>query len=371
MENKKINVGIIGGSLNGWAAYSHLPALQMLKDKFELTAVSTTSQESSDAAASKYGVKHSFDNEYDLVNSPDVDLVMVAVKVPYHKHLVETAINAGKMVFCEWPLGNGTEEAIYLNNLAKEKSVKTFCGLQSGTLPDILFLRDFIAEGNLGEIFSSTVLGTGENWGTTLSSESLIYLLDPKNGGTMMDIPFAHTLYGFEFCLGKIDKLSSLLVTRNNEILVKDINKTVPQLSKDQIVLMGTLVNGTVMNLHYHGGATDGINLQWEIIGRKGKLLITSPTGNLQFGKLKIQLALDEEPLKDLEIPEKYRPNKGGAPGFDAALSRCEFYAYEVMAKDILNGTNIYPSFKNAVKHHQLLDLIKQSSDQESKLLNS
>lgn len=371
MKNKKIGVGIIGASENGWAAYSHLPALQMLKDQFEITAVSTTNKKSADATASKYGVENAFDNEYNLVNHPDVDLVVVAVKVSFHKHLVETAIDAGKMIFCEWPLGNGTEEAVYLNRLALDKGVKTFCGLQSGTLPDLLFLRDFISEGNLGEIFSSAVLGTGDNWGTTLPSESLAYLVDPKNGATMMDIPFAQTLYGFEFCLGSVAKLSSLLATINKEVLIKDTNKKIAQLSKDQIMVIGRLENGTAITLHYHGGSSKGINLHWEIKGRKGKLLITSPTGHLQFGKLKIQIAMDDQPLTDLEIPEKYRPNEGGSPGFEAKLSRGVYYAYQEIAKDILNKTSNYPTFETAVKHHQLLDLIKKSSDYESKLLNN
>lgn len=371
MENKKIGIGIIGASEGGWAVSSHLPALQMLKQHFKVVAVSTTKQESADSTASKYGVPYAFNNEYELINHPEVDLVVITVKVPMHKHLVETAINAGKMIFCEWPLGNGTAEAEYLCRMATEKHVKTFCGLQSGTLPELRFIRDYITEGSLGEIFSATVMGAGNNWGTTLPSESFAYLVDPSNGATMLHIPFAHTLDGLQFCLGKLETLASMLMQRNREVLLKDSNKIIPQESKDQILVMGTLCNGTVITIHYHGGESGGTNLYWEIKGSKGELVISSPTGNLQFGKLRIQVAIGEEPLTDLAIPEKYRPAEGGAPGIDAKLSRGLYYAYQEIAADILGGTVNFPSFETAVKHHQLLDLLEQSSSQQNKLITN
>ena len=45
------------------------------------------------------------------MESPEVDLVVVTVKVPHHRELVPSALEAGKHVYCEWPLGNGLAEA--------------------------------------------------------------------------------------------------------------------------------------------------------------------------------------------------------------------------------------------------------------------
>ena len=43
--NKKINAGIIGGSINnGWAGTTHIPAIEHLND-VELTAVATSNRE--------------------------------------------------------------------------------------------------------------------------------------------------------------------------------------------------------------------------------------------------------------------------------------------------------------------------------------
>src|SRR6266487_4239022 len=109
---KRIRIGIIGANPDrGWAAQAHIPALTSLADEFEITALSTTRRESADAASKLFGVPAAFDNHQDLVSRADVDVVAITVKVPHHLELVTAAIDAGKAVYCEWPLGNGLAEA--------------------------------------------------------------------------------------------------------------------------------------------------------------------------------------------------------------------------------------------------------------------
>src|SRR5437660_11502486 len=93
---REIRVGIIGANPDrGWAAQAHIPALKSLSDDFEITALSTTRRESADAAGKLFGVAASFDNHRELVNSADVDVVAVTVKVPYRLDLATPALEAG------------------------------------------------------------------------------------------------------------------------------------------------------------------------------------------------------------------------------------------------------------------------------------
>src|SRR5215218_7381317 len=111
MDNK-IRVGMVGITPNrGFSSIAHMPALQALPD-FEIVAVCTTRQETADAAAKHYGVPLAFADPVKLAQHPDVDLVTVCVKVPDHFTPVMAAIEAGKHVYCEWPLGRSTEEAV-------------------------------------------------------------------------------------------------------------------------------------------------------------------------------------------------------------------------------------------------------------------
>src|SRR5881398_2259046 len=106
-RDKRIRVGIIGANPDrGWAAVAHIPALKSLLHDFEITALSTSRRESADAAGQRFGVRLAFDNHHDLVNSDLVDVVAVTVKVPYHLELATAALDAGRAVYCEWPLGN-------------------------------------------------------------------------------------------------------------------------------------------------------------------------------------------------------------------------------------------------------------------------
>ena len=99
--NRKIRVGIVGANPSrGFASIAHIPALQALPD-FEISAVSTTRQDSADAAARHYGVPLAFSDAEKLARHPDVDLVAVSVKVPDHYVSVMAAIDAGKHVYCE------------------------------------------------------------------------------------------------------------------------------------------------------------------------------------------------------------------------------------------------------------------------------
>ncbi len=120
--DKPLRVGIIGLSAErGWATAAHIPALHALSDDFELAGVANTSLASARAAAAAFGLPRAFQSTAELVASPDVDVVVVTVKVPYHRELVSEALNAGKSVYCEWPLGNGLAEAVELAQLANNR----------------------------------------------------------------------------------------------------------------------------------------------------------------------------------------------------------------------------------------------------------
>src|ERR1700730_11883933 len=120
----KIRVGIIGASPNrGFASLSHIPALRGMPD-FQIVAVCTSRRESADAAAKHYGVRLAFADPAKLAAHPDVDLVTVSVKVPDHYNPVMAVIDAGKHVYCEWPLGRNTEEAIRMRDAAARKGIK-------------------------------------------------------------------------------------------------------------------------------------------------------------------------------------------------------------------------------------------------------
>ena len=167
-NSSKIRVGIVGANPSrGFASIAHIPALKALPE-FEVAAVCTTRQDSAEAAARHYGVPLAFCDAEKLIRHSDVDLVTVSVKVPDHYLPVMAAIDAGKHVYCEWPLGRNTDEAARMLDAVQRKGIRHAVGLQGQVSPGICYAKDLIADGYVGRVLSATMIGCAPNWGPTI-----------------------------------------------------------------------------------------------------------------------------------------------------------------------------------------------------------
>jgi predicted dehydrogenase len=357
MRSEKVGVGIIGVEPDcSWSAVAHIPALKALA-QYEIVALSTRRQESAQAAATRYGVAHAFDNHIALVSHPDVDLVVVTVKVPHHLELVTAAIEAGKSVYCEWPLGNGLDEAIRMADLAKRTRVHAAVGLQARVAPVVSYIQDLIAADYLGEVLSTTLVGSGMNWGAFVERRDA-YTLDRTNGATLLTIPLGHTIDALCHVLGEFTELSALMTSRRISSTMVETGEAVPMSAEDQIVIGGRLEGGAVVSVHYRGGMTSGTGLLWEINGTKGDLQITAVGGHGQIFDLSLTGASGaNRALQPLEVPQKYRwaPPVAG-PAFNVAQM------YVRLADDMRLGTHNCPGFDEAVNRHRLIAAVEASA---------
>ena len=162
MTGQRFRVGIVGLQPGrSWAARAHIPALRALSESYEIVGVANTSLASAEKAAAATGLPRAFADVAELVATPEIDVVTVAVKVPHHVEIVKAAIEAGKHVYCEWPLGNGLAEAKELATLARAKGILGVAGTQARVAPEIEYLRQLIADGFVGDVLSTTLVGRG------------------------------------------------------------------------------------------------------------------------------------------------------------------------------------------------------------------
>ena len=235
LNRNKIRVGIVGANPSrGFASIAHIPALQALPD-FEISAVCTTRQDSADAAARHYGVPLAFCDAEKLARHPDVDLVTVSVKVPDHYLPVMAAIEAGKHVYCEWPLGRNTDEAVRMRDAADRKGIRHAVGLQGQVSPAINYTKDLIADGYVGRVLSATMIGCAPNWGPTIDRA---YQADFANGANLLTITGGHTIDALCYCLGEFRELAAFVVSQRDRIPVEEtgelIAKTVARPTRRQ-----------------------------------------------------------------------------------------------------------------------------------------
>ncbi len=366
MSEQKIRVGIVGLNANrSWAGVTHVPALRALSHTYEIVGVANTSKASAETAAAACNIPQAFGSMSELVSSPDIDVVTVTVKVPYHLEIVKAAIAAGKHVFCEWPLGNGLAEAEELAALARDRNVLGMVGTQARVAPEILYLRQLIAEGFVGQVLSTTLTAWGGNWGPVLSNPAHAYLLDKTNGATMLTIPMGHTLAALRDVLGDITDLSAITTTRRNRIAELDGKGTLPMTAPDQVLVNGLLTGGAPVSIHYRGGAPRGeTGLMWEINGTEGDIRVTGAIGHSQMVQLSLAGGRGNEPaLQTLTVPVSYYESlpPEPIPGNVARL-------YARMAADLRTGTRTAPSFEDAVALHRLIAAIEESSERGLRL---
>ncbi len=351
-----LRVGIIGVSADrGWATVAHIPAINALP-QFKLMAISNRNVEQAIAAGKVYNNTHIFHTTEELVNSADVDLVVVTVKVPQHKVVVEAAINAGKNIYCEWPLGNGLAEAEELAAQAKQKGIYGVVGLQSRAVPAINFIKDLVKNGYVGEVLSTTLIGSGIYYGAFIE-QSAAYAVDAKNGAGMIYSTFGNTSDALCYCLGEFKELNATTANRRKTTTVVETGEEIPMNVADQIAVTGILENGAVASIHFRGGMSKGTNFFWEINGTKGDLVITAGGGHPGVFELTIKGAQQGE-LEILPVPEKYfhvsKEVKG--PAYNIAEN------YARLASDLQNNTHLSATFEDALVRHRMIHAIETSA---------
>jgi predicted dehydrogenase len=333
--------------------------LQSLSDDFEITALSTSRRESADAAGKRFGVPAAFDNHRELVNSSNVDVVAITVKVPYHLELATAALEAGKAVYCEWPLGNGLKEAETLAALAKQQSVLAVAGLQARSAPPVAYVRDLVEQGYVGEVLSTTLVGSGMGWGESVPPYNA-YLNDKNNGATMLSVALGHAADALCHCLGEVHELSATMTARRTTAAVEGTGESMPMTAEDQVAVSGLLDGGAAFSIHYRGGVSRGTNLLWEINGTEGDLRLTSAGGQPQIFALELRGGKGaQSSLELLPVPDQYR----WAPAQVAGPSTNVAQAYARFAEDYREGTHFCPTFEDAVTRHRMLHAIETAAE--------
>lgn len=357
MSARMLGVGFIGVEPErSWAAVAHLPALRAMPDRFMIAGLANSTPASSRRAAAACGIDRAFDSVDALVADPAVDVVAVTVKVPAHLALVSKALDAGKHVYCEWPLGNGLAEAEALAAHAKRAGVCAIIGTQARVSPAVRHTRDLVAGGYVGEVLSSTIIGSGLGWGA-MTEERNAYTSDIASGASMLTIPFGHVMAAVTDVLGPLANVWGRLETRRKRVTVREDGRQIEQTSPDQVLVMGQFANGAPLSVHYRGGMPADLGFLWEINGTDGYLQLTGEHGNAQMVPLLVRGAREgDNGLQPLD-PGPVRPFAGLG-----SLAENVANLYAGLSNAITTGSPAWPSFEDAVQIHRLIAAIERSA---------
>ena len=353
---RPIGVGILGANPDrGWAARAHIPAIAA-SPQFALTAVATTREESAEAARTRFGAQHAFTDARSLASHADVDLVVVTVKVPAHVELVATALEAGKHVYCEWPLSRTAAEAAVLATDARAVGVHAVVGLQARFAPSVGRARAMIDAGHLGTVQSATIYSSRSKGNTRDIPAWTAYTYDHRDRAGLVEVLGGHALDLVQYLLGPIRDLSARTTIRRPEHRLVETGEPIDVTAPDHFLASAELDTGTVVTMHLHDGEAAQPRTRIEIAGTAGNLaLISAPETNpwaaqLQIGQLDLYESRPDQPEW---TPVHVRADDASALPIEAAnVARL----YHHLATDLQQGSYLTPDFHVAHELHKLID---------------
>jgi len=353
----KIRVGIVGATVtpggSGWGANAHVPALRALPD-YELKAVCTAHEETARASAEKFGAELAFHDMQKMVAHPDVDLVAVVVRVPLHKQLVMAAIEARKPVCCEWPLGASLAEATEMASRAKAVGLPTLVGLQARSDPAVMYARDLVASGEIGEIVTVNLKVMVE--AITERGDGRIWQGIRANGANPMTIPGGHSIDALCYILGEFAEISARVTTRIDMWKHAVTGDDFPVDAPDTVTAAGVLKGGAEVSYQVASVPFNASGTRMEIYGRRGTLVLTSKSVNI--GPSQLHLAIGNATMAEITPPDSYRlvtADMAAGPGRNVGQ------AYARFVSALRSGTADAPDFSDAVARHALIDAMERS----------
>ena len=361
---EKIRLGFVGANVNStWATQSHFPALLASPD-VEFTAVCTTRPESAEEARRAFGAKLAFHDFRELAESPEIDAVAVVVRVPSHYEPTKAAIEGGKHVFTEWPLGRNTAEAVELAALARDRGVQTAVGLQSRVSPSLLYVKELLESGYVGQALSCSV--TTMRDGALERPSSRTWQRDVELGAHTLTIANGHVIDALRFVAGNFTRVTCMISTQASQWYETDTRQFVEVTSPDNVRVNGQLESGAAASVHVGAVPWAGSGFRMEIYGQDGTLVTTGKVSSQRGEMLRVQGAQGGHELKDLEIPERFVYVPSNFPQGDPFNIG---QMYILFAEAIRTGHNRAPDFEVAVDLHRFIDTLKEASDTAQELL--
>ena len=355
---KKIRLGFVGANVrSNWASQSHYPALAASPD-VEMTAVCTTRAETAEAARKAFGAKLAFADFREMVASKEIDAVAVVVRVPSHYEPTKAAIEAGKHVYTEWPLGRTTAEAEELAALARARDVQTACGLQSRVSPALLYMKEQIEAGFVGEVLSCHADCMRD--GALERPSSRTWQRDASLGANPLTIANGHVIDALRFVAGHFARVACLVTTQARHWYETDTQQLVEVTSPDNVLVSGQLASGAVASVHVAAVPWAGSGFRMEISGREGTLVTTGNVSSQRGEMLRLQGARGSHELRELAIPERFVHVPADFPRGDP-FNVGQMYA--LFAEAIRTGQSRLPTFDTAVDLHHFIDTIQQASE--------
>ena len=351
MTQKDIRIGIVGAnSTASWAKVWHISAIQSLRG-VKLAAVATRNEQSAREAADAFGAEHWFSDPFAMIRDDRIDLVTVAVNVPAHRDLVLAALEAGKAVYCEAPLGCNVAETEELARAVR--SNHTAIGWQGRYNPAVRRAAEMVSSGRIGRPLNARIVAQTLAHGPEIPI-SYDYCNRLSSGVNTLTIVGGHTLDVVEAVLAPISEVDARTEIRWPKVKLIETGEESVREAADWVGVLGKTRSGVVFTADIEAGVQpEKVRFSFEVRGSEGWLSLTSthPYG-VQAGDLTLTSNVAFAPPEEAVA-------SGGFMG--AAINVGELYAH--LIRDMHAGAHTTPGFEHAVHNAHLIEAVRRAAE--------
>lgn len=340
---KPVKVAMIGvGAISG----IYLENLTKTFQEVELIGVCDLIRERAEKARDAYQIPKIYDTMYDAFADPEVEVILNLTRPYEHFAVSKAALEAGKHVYSEKPLGADFEEGRELVALAEKK------GLLLGGAPDtflgagIQTCRSLIDGGFIGQPIGAAAFMICHGHETWHPDPEFYY---KRGGGPMMDMgPYYVTalvnlLGGVKSVTGVTkSSFAKRVITsepHRGEVIGVEVPTYVTGTLQFDSGAVGTLF--TTFDVYYKGQA------RFEVYGTEGTLLVPDP--NCFGGPIQLLRPEDGE-YREMPLTFDYRENSRGLGLADMACA-------------IRTGSPFRASYEQTCHVLEILTAFEKSSD--------
>ncbi|HWA84545.1 MAG TPA: Gfo/Idh/MocA family oxidoreductase [Fimbriimonadaceae bacterium] len=380
MAQKRLNVGLIGYQFMGKA---HSNAYRQVGHYFDLPVevgmhtLCGRHEIAVKAAADKFGWANVETDWRKVVSSPEIDIVDISTPGNSHCEIAVAAAEAGKIVFCEKPIGNTLDEAERMLAAVQKAGVPHAVFHNYRKAPAVALAKKMIEEGRLGRIyhFRATYL---QDW-IADPNFPLVWRLqkDKAGSGAHGDIN-AHIIDLGRYLVGELAEVSGLLHTFIKERpLAGEIDDKLGAKASQQMGEV-TVDDASLFLAKFKNGAIGTFEASRFAVGRKNynRFEINAEKGSLVFNLERmneLEYYDNSEPMEThgfrvIQATESIHPYAGHywpvghIIGYEHTFVNLVADALTAIAEGRLPSPNFHDGFEN----QRVLDAVERSSDSGS-----
>ncbi|HRO41233.1 MAG TPA: Gfo/Idh/MocA family oxidoreductase [Flavipsychrobacter sp.] len=308
----------------------------------QLVAICDVVEEKADILAAQYGAR-AYYNLDDLLRQENDELDVVAICTPNGLHASHaiSALNAGKHVLCEKPMGLNVHECGEMIKTAERMNKRLFAIKQNRFNPPVQAVKKLIDEGRLGKIYSLQLScfwnrnrDYYENsWKGTLALD----------GGTLFT-QFSHFIDLLYWMAGDVKSVQSIMANYAHQDIIEfeDTGVVIMEFRNGAIATINYTVNSYQKNME--GSLT--------IFGEKGTVKI----GGQYLNELEYQ---NIEGYKIENLPEGNKANNYG--NYQGSMSNHD-KVYDNLIEVLSKNASISTSAFEGLKTVELIEKIYDSA---------